>query len=134
MKPILIFKPLITLFLIVVFAAPCGMSQPVRTGENIYTKWITLALLGKNQSEIEFYFRNEKDASIQQVKERIRFAVLENLRRSGIRSMVSRISDIDDYNVIITKIHLEVRFAGLEHDPDLLLSIKEEFGIELENL
>ncbi|MBU2514758.1 hypothetical protein KJ966_25830 [bacterium] len=116
------------------FTFTYGTAQPVKDSGNIYTKWITLALLGKNQAEIEFFFRNEKEASIQKVKERIRFAVLENLRRSNTKSMIARISDADDFNVIISKILLEIRFVGLEHDEDLLLSIKEEFGVELESL
>lgn len=129
-----LIKCLVVLFGIFSFVATYGTAQPAKDGGNIYTKWITLALLGKNQSEIEYFFRNEKESSILQVKERIRFAVLENLRRSGLKSMISRISDADDFNVIINKILIEIRYAGMEHDQDLILSIKEEFGVEIENL
>ncbi len=122
------------LFCSFAFAITYGYAQAAKDSGNMYTKWITLALLGKNQAEIEYYFRNEKEAAIQRVKQRIRFAVLENLRRSGIKSMIDNSSDADDFNVIITKILLEIRYVGLEHDPDLLLSIKEEFGIEIRNL
>jgi hypothetical protein len=134
MRPVFLVKCLILLFSIFSFVANYCIAQPAKDSGNIYTKWITLALLGKNQSEIEYYFRNEKETSIQRVKERIRFAVLENLRRSGIKTMISKISDADDINTVVTKILIEIRFAGMEHDTDLLLSIKEEFGIELENL
>ncbi len=129
-----IFKSAIVLLCSFLFIFTYGFAQPTKDSGNIYTKWITLALLGKNQAEIEYYFRNEKEASIDRVKRRIRSAVLENLRRSGIKSMISTSSDADDFNVIITKILLEIRYAGLEHDRDLLLSIKEEFGIEVRNL
>ena len=130
MKLSIIFVGIVSLSAHVLLAQP----QEAKNGGNIYTKWITLALLGKNQSEIEFYFRNEKEAAVERVKERIRFTVLENLRRSGIRKMIDGISDADDINVIVDKILIEIRFAGLEHDRDLRLSIKEEFGLELENL
>jgi hypothetical protein len=101
---------------------------------NIYTNWIKLALVGKNQAEIEFFFRNEKEAAIDQVKERIRQAVLENLRRAGVKRLINESADVDDLNVIINKIIIEIRYAGLELDQDLRFSIKEEFDIELETL
>lgn len=111
-----------------------SFSQPAKDTGNIYTKWKRLALLGKDQAEIEYFFRNEKESSIKGVKQRIRFAVLENLRRLGIRSMLAETADADDFNVIVRKIVVEIRYAGLEHDEDLRLSIKEEFGVELERL
>ncbi len=127
-------KIAIGLFCFLTFTLSYGTAQPAKDSGNVYTKWITLALLGKNQAEIEFFFRNEKETTIKQVKERIRFTVLESLRRSQIKSMISRVSDADDFNVIISKILIEIRYVGLEHDEDLLLSIKEEFGIELQTL
>lgn len=134
MRPLRLMRCLVVLVGIFSFVVSYGMAQPPKDSGNIYTKWITLALLGKNQSEIEYFFRNEKETAILQVKERIRFAVLENLRRSGLKSMIARISDADDFNVIINKILIEIRYAGMEHDQDLILSIKEEFGVEIENL
>jgi hypothetical protein len=127
-------RAVIILICSLAFVSTYGFAQGAKDSGNIYTKWITLALLGKNQAEIEYFFRNEKEASILQVKQRIRFAVLENLRRSGVKTMISTSSDADDFNVIITKILLEIRYVGLEHDQDLLLSIKDEFGIEIRNL
>lgn len=109
-------------------------SQPSRTGGNMYTKWMTLALVGKNQAEIEYFFRNEKEATIEQVKERIRHAVVENLRRAGIKRLIEQSTDADDLNVVIRKIIIEIRYAGMELDKDLRLSIKEEFGVQLERL
>lgn len=127
-------KILVATIILLFFTLTTGFSQPAKDSGNIYTKWITLALLGKNQAEIEYFFRNEKESSIQRVKERIRFAVLDNLRRAGIKTLIQKSSDADDFNVIITKILLEIRYAGMEHDEDLVLSIKEEFGVELLSL
>jgi len=109
-------------------------SQPAKTGGNLYTKWITLALVGKNQAEIEYFFRNEKEATINQIKTRVRNAVVENLRRAGINKLIEQSSDADDLNVVIRKIIIEIRYAGMELDKDLRLSIKEEFGVHLERL
>ncbi|NQU63910.1 MAG: hypothetical protein HQ517_06455 [SAR324 cluster bacterium] len=118
------------------FVSVSSYSQPTKakTSGNIYTKWITLALVGKNQAEIEFFFRNEKNQSIEQVKRRIRHAVVENLRRAGIRQLIEESADVDDLNVVIRKIIIEIRYAGMELDKDLRLSIKEEFGVQLERL
>lgn len=127
-------KSLLTTLVAVLFLCTLTTAQPVKDSGNIYTKWIKLALLGKNQAEIEYFFRNEKETTIDRVKERIRFAVLENLRRAGIKTLLEKVSDADDLNVIVRKIVIEIRYAGMEHDRDLLLSIKEEFGVELQRL
>ncbi len=91
-------------------------------------------LVGKNQAEIEYYFRNLDEKTIEQIKRRIRFAIIDNLIRSGIKGMIAKSSDADDVNVVIRKVITEIRYSGLEHDQDLRLSIKEEFGISLEKL
>ncbi len=132
----IILSRFVTLVLTVSFCvvAVNSYSQPSKTGGNLYTKWITLALVGKNQAEIEYFFRNEKDKTIEQVKRRIRFTVVENLRRAGIKRLIDESSDVDDLNVIIRKIIIENRYAGMELDKDLRLSIKEEFGVQLERL
>ena len=127
-------KILPLMFISFFFLASSNIAQPIKSGGNIYTKWMKLALLGKNQAEIEYYFRNEKEATLDRIKKRIRFAVLENLRRSGIKGLLRDTSDADDYNVVVRKVIIEIRYAGMEHDEDLLLSIKEEFGLELESL
>ncbi|MBU3916817.1 hypothetical protein KKA14_14900 [bacterium] len=133
MKKNLTFRVSVLIFCFVIVNAN-GYSQPTMDSGNIYTKWMKLALLGKNQAEIEYYFRNEKESSINRVKDRIRFSVLENLRRSGVKNMLQKVSDSDDFNVIIRKIVIEIRYAGMEHDEDLILSVKEQFGVELESL
>ena len=101
---------------------------------NMYTQWIKMALLGKNQAEIEYFFRNSDSKTMETIKKRIRNAVLGNLKRSGIVSMINKRSDMDDINTVIQKIVVEIRYAGMEQDEDLKLSIKEEFGISLERL
>ncbi|MCP4754339.1 MAG: hypothetical protein GY866_25930 [Proteobacteria bacterium] len=111
-----------------------GYSQPSKDRGNLYTKWIKLALVGKNQAEIEYYFRNEKEDTVNRVKQRIRAAIVENLRRAGIQRLIEESSDVDDLNVIIQKIIIEIRYAGMELDGDLRLTIKEEFGVELKKM
>lgn len=125
-----------SLLIIFIFVVINGStySQPTKDIGNIYTIWIKLALLGKNQSEIEYYFRNIDNQTMNSIKRRLRFSVLDNLRRIGVKKLISRTSDMDDLNVVVTKIATEIRYAGMEHDEDLRLTIKEEFGIILENL
>jgi len=36
-----------------------------------------------------------------QIKERIRFTVLDNLRRSGIRDMIQKSGDMDDIRIVL---------------------------------
>ena len=109
-------------------------SQPDSIPENLYTKWITLALVGKNQAEIEYYFRHLDHSSLEQIKSRIRFTIIDSLKRSGIRNMIAKSADADDMNAVIRKVVMEIRYSGMELDQDLCTSIKEEFGISLENI
>ena len=126
----LILVVFITLFL---FSGNLTAQTKVRSG-NMYTQWMKLALVGKNQAEIEYYFRNIDSTTLDQIKDRIRFAVLDNLRRSGIHELLRRGSDMDDFNVITKKILVEIRYVGMEHDEDLKLSIKEEFGVLIDEI
>ena len=134
MKRFYVRKLILTIIFCFVLASTTSFSQPAKDSGNLYTKWMKLALLGKNQAEIEYNFRNEKEATLSQVRMRIRSAVIENLRRAGIRTLIGEATDADDLNVIIRKILIEIRYVGLELDRDLRLSIKEEFGVELERL
>ena len=127
------FKVTVLFLFLIVFNSTL-YSQPTKDAGNVYTTWMKLALVGKNQAEIEFFFRNLDDKTINKIKKRIRFAIIDNLKRSGIKSMIAKSSDADDINVVIRKVITEIRYSGLEHDPDLRLSIKEEFGITLEKL
>lgn len=134
MRKFLIRVGSVLVVLVFVFINGNIYSQPAKDIGNIYTIWIKLALLGKNQSEIEYYFRNIDNQTMGAIKKRLRFAVLDNLRRIGVKKLISRTSDMDDLNVVVNKIATEIRYAGMEHDEDLRLSIKEEFGIILEHL
>jgi hypothetical protein len=109
-------------------------SQTKKDPGNMYTMWVKLALVGKNQTEIEYYFKNIDEKTIGLIKKRIRFAVIDNLKRSGLHSLIRNSSDSDDLNVIVKKIITEIRYVGLEHDQDLRLSIKEEFGVRLDDI
>lgn len=127
-----------TLFLALIFlmstTANVALSQTNKDPGNMYTTWVKLALIGKNQAEIEYYFKNIDEKTMGLIKKRIRFAVIDNLKRSGIRSLIRNSSDSDDLNVIVKKIITEIRYVGLEHDRDLRLSIKEEFGVTLDDI
>ncbi len=99
--------------------------------ENRFTTWITLSLLGKNQAEIEYYFRNLDPKEMEQLRELMRFTVLDNLRRMGLKSLINTSEDADDLAVVRRKVITEIRYVGMEHDQDLKVSIKEEFGLNL---
>ncbi|OGG94139.1 MAG: hypothetical protein A2508_02885 [Candidatus Lambdaproteobacteria bacterium RIFOXYD12_FULL_49_8] len=102
---------------------------------NVYTTWMKLAMLGKNQAEIESYFMEKISArELDDLKQRIRDTVLDNLKRTGLAYRIHNSDDLDDINVVVDRVLVEIRYAGLEHDQDLKLSIKEEFGIPLERL
>ena len=128
---------LLVFVLLLLFCSQASYSQTDKKGnpENIYTTWVKLAMLGKNQSEIESYFsRKVPLEEVELIKGRIRKTVLDNLRRSGIEAKISSSYDLDDLNVLIDQVLVEIRYVGLEHDPDLRQTIKEEFGITLERL
>lgn len=96
---------------------------------NIYLTWKQLSLIGKSQSEIEYYFRNIDQVSLNKVKQRLRVSVMENLKNMRLKYQIDKVVDQDDLNVIRDKILIEIRFAGLEYDENLRYSIQEEFGL-----
>lgn len=124
----------LVLILIISATANSGLSQTNKDPGNMYTMWVKLALIGKNQTEIEYYFKNLDEKTLGLIKKRIRFAVIDNLKRSGLHALIRNSSDSDDLNVIVRKIITEIRYVGLEHDQDLRLSIKEEFGVTLDDI
>ncbi len=136
------FMQKISLFLIFVlfvgnsllWAQPASLPKTVNNLGNLYTTWVKLALLGKNQAEIEFFFRGIQEKSISEIKNRLRSAVIDNLRRSGLTTMIQKSADVDDFNTVVRKIITEIRYLGMEHDSDLKLTIKDEFGVVLERL
>jgi len=128
---------ILSFLMLLLFCGQASYSQTDNKGkpENIYTAWVKLAMLGKNQSEIESYFlRKISPEKVELIKSRIRKTVLDNLRRSGIESKIASSYDLDDINVVVDRVLVEIRYVGLEHDPDLKQTIKEEFGITLERL
>jgi hypothetical protein len=101
---------------------------------NLYSTWLRLSLSGKNQVEIEYYMRHVKTNDLDKVKERLRFYVIDNLKRQGVSTMITQSIDQDDMRVAMKKVRTEVRFAGMEYDELLRMKIKEEFGILLADL
>ncbi len=99
--------------------------------ENRITTWMTMSLLGKNQVEIEYYFKDLEQKDLDKLRERIRKAVMGNLRRMDLRSMIANSTDSDDLNVIRRKVLTEIRYMGMENDEELQVTIKEEFGVNL---
>ena len=128
------FISILILFFLILASTDSGLSQSNKDPGNMYTIWMKLALIGKNQAEIEYYFKNIDEKTMDRVKKRIRFAVIDNLRRSGLHSLIRSSADSDDLNVIVNKIITEIRYVGLEHDQDLKLSIKEEFGVTIDDI
>lgn len=126
------YLALLTIFLIInpIFTAfSQGGSQ-----YNLYSDWTKLSLTGKNQEEIEFYFRGSGEQAILKVKKRLRRSVIQNLKRMGIQRLIQRSQDQDDLNAIREKILTEIRFSGLQNDKEIIMSVKEEFGIRVEAL
>jgi len=128
---------ILSMLMLLLFCGQSSYSQTDRKEkrENVYTAWVKLAMLGKNQAEIESYFlRKVGPDEVELIKARIRKTVLDNLRRSGIESKIASSYDLDDINVVVDHVLVEIRYVGLEHDSDLRQTIKEEFGITLERL
>ena len=107
-----------------------NVAPPVKKkAENRITTWMTLSLLGKNQAEIEYYFKDVDPKDLEELRQRIRNTVIGNLRRMDIESMLANATDADDLNVIRRKVLTEIRYMGMENDSELQVSIKEEFGV-----
>ena len=136
MKFLLTFFAVLTLVVGQTGFSASDISAPKKVKEeNLITTWMQLALLGKNQAEIEFYFiRNDKESKLDSVKKKMRFTVIDNLKRTGIRRLISQAMDEDDLSVVKKKVITEIRYMGMEHDEDLKISIKEEFGIVVDRL
>ena len=113
------------------FSASNVKAPTPKKEENRITTWMTLSLLGKNQAEIEYYFRKLDQRDLDELRNRLRGTVMDNLRRSGIHELIANSLDMDDLNVVRRKVITEIRYMGMEHDQDLKISIKEEFGLSL---
>lgn len=124
---------LLGLVLLLAAATPVSMAQ-APSAVSLYSIWIRLSLRGLNQSEIESLMRNMDPESIKQVKERLRNTVLSNLESKRIRERFLSSRDSDDLKSVLTSIETELRFAGLQHDPEVRLMIKDRFGVPLGRL
>ncbi|MDT8448143.1 MAG: hypothetical protein RRB13_14720 [bacterium] len=136
-KQAFLLRLVLAFVLVFLFIGEASYSQTDKREmqENVYTTWVKLAMLGKNQAEIESYFlRKIGPEELELVKARIRNTVLDNLRRSGLEAKINASYDLDDLNVVVSRVLIEIRYVGLEHDDDLVQTIKEEFGITLGRL
>ena len=106
-----------------------SVTQNIDVG-NVYAKWIRLSLSGKNQAEIEYFFRNLKEKDLNKVKNQLRVAILDKLKRSTLKQLIKYGQDLDDMNIIIKKIQTEIRYAGMELDEILKLDIKRYFNLD----
>ena len=84
MKSSLKLKILIFLLLSVLLTDTVLIAQPSKSVSNLgnlYTTWVRLALLGKNQAEIEFFFIGIQEKYILEIKNRKVFDGLQNIVR-----------------------------------------------------
>lgn len=101
---------------------------------NVFSIWVRLSLRGNSQQEIESQLRNMDPKTLEEVKSRLRQSVISNLRIKKIHELYTRSLDSDDTQAVVNSIQTEIRFAGLENDEQLVLMIKDQFGIHLGQL
>jgi hypothetical protein len=116
-----------------------GMSVPVSQAQtapavSVYSIWVRLSLRGYSQEEIESVLRNMDAKTVDDVKARLRRTVLSNLRLKKVRERFLAAREKGDLQDVVTSIETEIRFAGLENDPELKSLIQERFGIPIERL
>ena len=124
---------LFLLCLLLIFMAPVGLAQ-APSAVSIYSIWIRLSLRGLNQEEIESVLNNMDPKAIEEVKGRLRHTVLSNLEAKQIRHRFQTSRDTDDLKSVRRAIETELRFAGMQSDPELKLLIKDRFGISMNRL
>ena len=100
---------------------------------NLFSIWVSLSLRGNSQQEIESQLRNMDPKTLAEVKERLRNTVIANLRLKKLREQYIQAIDKDDLRNVVSAIETEIRFAGLSNDNQMVLMIKDEFGIHLNN-
>ncbi|MDH4120378.1 MAG: hypothetical protein OEV94_01560 [Deltaproteobacteria bacterium] len=125
-----------TALLGVVLASLAGspaLAQNTSPVVNVYSMWVKLSLRGYAQEEIESVLKNIDPKTLDEVKGRLRRSVISNLQLKKIDRLYARSRDYDDQNLVMESIRTEIRFAGLETDPELKLLIKDRFGISLAN-
>ena len=97
--------------------------------KELYSSWLKLAIVGKDQNEIEEFY-NEVDPEVMAgVKESLRSRVIYRLKRRGLHTRGRKFSDIDDLRASIRIIEQELRNVSLESDSAIRYKIKETFDI-----
>jgi hypothetical protein len=120
--------------LIAALATPVSQAQTPPPAVSVYSIWLRLSLRGYSQEEIESALRNMDPKTIEEVKGRLRRAVLSNLRLKKVRDRFQTSRDKRDLQDVANAIQTEIRFAGLENDDELKRLIEEGFGIPLSRL
>ena len=126
--PALLIIPLLAGALLVTGPSAPSLAQSPST-VSIYSMWIRLSLRGMDQNEIESLMRNMDPAAIVQVKERLRRTIISNLETKRVRERFLGSRDSDDLKSLYTSIDTELRFAGLQHDEEIKLMIRDRFGV-----
>lgn len=112
-----------------------GLAQTNGTSPvNIFSQWVKLSLMGYNQSEIEATLSVYQPEALQEVKHRLRRNVLNNLMGGNLQQDISLSSTEQELRYIRDKIRTEIRFAGLENDPQIRTMIRHQFGISMQDI
>lgn len=128
-------KTLPGLLLVILLLPPATLGQaPPPAPINLYSVWVRMSLRGFNQEEIESYLRHLDPKTIIEVKSRLRKTVLGNLELKKIKEQYLASRDSDDLRTVRASIETEIRFAGMQSDPQLREMIKDQFGISLKRL
>lgn len=121
--------------LLLVGTPAIGLAQTNGTSPvNIFSQWVKLSLMGYNQSEIEATLSVYQPEALQEVKHRLRRNVLNNLMGGNLQQDISLSSTEQELRYIRDKIRTEIRFAGLENDPQIRTMIRHQFGISMQDI
>ena len=96
--------------------------------ENVYQNWLKLSMLGRDQNEIENYFREIPEDIILEIKGRLRNRIMRNLELAGISRYTSGSLDIRDIKIALRLIDRESKKMGMEYDLPLKSMIKQKYG------
>ncbi len=119
--------------LVLLLATPLASAQAPSV-VNVFSIWVRLSLRGNSQQEIESQLSNMDPKTLAEVKTRLRQSVISNLRIKRIGERYQTSMDSDDRKAVLESIQTEIRFAGLENDEQLVLMIKDRFGIHMQQL
>lgn len=125
------FKGAVALVLLVLLLTTPLASAQAPSVVNVFSIWVRLSLRGNSQQEIESQLSNMDPKTLAEVKSRLRQSVISNLRIKRIGERYQTSQDSDDRKAVLESIQTEIRFAGLENDEQLVLMIKDRFGIHM---